>query len=404
MAFDKVEKKEKPKLNLASLQEKMSYSSSISFYKTGSIVLDAIMGGGMPEGGFIELCSPSGVGKSTTMLHICRTMCDENRKVLYMDVEGGVNPNSLTSFGLDPHIYDSKLNPNGNFILLNPSTYSDAQELMDFALDEKSGVKMIVIDSITFLLPTKRLDSDVEGVQIAIDAVTTTNFLKKYNAECMRKKVSVWLVNQMRTTIDSRTGGNVKSAGGLALEHTCQVRIKLRKKQALTKTVTTNISKEVVPYGSVVVAEAFKNRFAPPNRKMDMAVYFGRGISNIHTYKEMLQSKGLIKQGGAGYFKVNLYEGMEPVSLRSAAAVDGYLSENIAQVQSLIDSFGGISILSDEEQTSRISKEMPKGNSVVLSSQREVFIGEDEEVEILPGEGSDESLEPLSSITTEEED
>ena len=374
----------KSKLSAADLNNRMNYVKNATFCTTGSVVLDALMGGGMPEGGFIEMFSPSGIGKSTCALHISRSLCESGKKVIYMDVEGGLNPRSLSSFGLDAHLYDDVDNPEGKMMLLNASTYEEAEEVMEYALEPDNEIACIVIDSITMLLPSNRLEKGVEEVKIAVDASIMTNFLKKYSAICNKKKLTVFFINQVRTTIDTRTGARVEGAGGMALKHLMQVRIKLRKKQALTKTVESNMGKDIVPFGAVLEATCIKSRYGFGERKTELVVYFGKGISNLYTFKDLLETKGMIKQGGAGWYTSYLYEGEDPLKHRNLAALEMYLKENYTQVVALVDSFGGVSIESEEEIQSRMSHGKTHlltpptiNNDVVLKEGDEISVKDD---------------------------
>ena len=120
------------------------------FIRTGSIVLDALLGGGVPRGTFILWSSGAGIGKSTAALHICRSYCSQGLKVLYLDYEGGVNDNQLRGIGVSRFMYDPKKNPSGNLFIFRAYTFADAEEFLDSLLDE---VDLVVFDSITAMLP-----------------------------------------------------------------------------------------------------------------------------------------------------------------------------------------------------------------------------------------------------------
>ena len=63
----------------------------IEFLDTGSIILNMVMGGGLPLQKFIEIYSASGYGKSTIVLSICKYLCKQGHKVVYIDAEASID-------------------------------------------------------------------------------------------------------------------------------------------------------------------------------------------------------------------------------------------------------------------------------------------------------------------------
>ena len=52
--------------------------------KTGMSELDRVLGGGLVSGSVVLLAGEPGIGKSTLLLQICKTLATEGRKVLYV--------------------------------------------------------------------------------------------------------------------------------------------------------------------------------------------------------------------------------------------------------------------------------------------------------------------------------
>ena len=77
---------------LEGYKEKYGLKSD-EFVKSGSIILDMVVsnGRGLPLNKFIEVASDSGLGKSTMVLHAMKSACDQGHRVVYLDVEGGLN-------------------------------------------------------------------------------------------------------------------------------------------------------------------------------------------------------------------------------------------------------------------------------------------------------------------------
>jgi predicted ATP-dependent serine protease len=92
--------------SLKELSETYKSISKTEFVKSGSVVLDALLGGGIPKGVFILWSAANGCGKSTGALHVSRSYCLQGKHVLYLDVEGGVNDSQIDGMGLREFLWD----------------------------------------------------------------------------------------------------------------------------------------------------------------------------------------------------------------------------------------------------------------------------------------------------------
>lgn len=105
----------------------------------------------------------------------------------------------------------------------------------------------------------------------------------------------------------------------------------------------TASGKQAVPYGSEATVWTIKNRYARPFVPLDITVLFGRGVSNIASYRDWLIRNELIVQGGGGYFTIKVDGGEEKV--RGYAAVDSWVGENIKKVKEIIQEGGGFELV-----------------------------------------------------------
>jgi RecA/RadA recombinase len=126
---------------------------------TGVAPLDLVLGGGLPSGTYVELASAPGVGKTTMVLYACRRLCDSGHKCVYLDHEQGVNASQLDGIGLTKHLQSGE-NPDGLFVLLQPCSYEDTEEILDVLLLDPTVV-LVVIDSITMIYPEKLREKSV---------------------------------------------------------------------------------------------------------------------------------------------------------------------------------------------------------------------------------------------------
>lgn len=362
-----------------SLSEKYKSIGKAEFVRSGSVALDAILGGGIPKGVFILWSAENGCGKSTGALHISRTYCMQGKRVLYLDYEGGVNENQLDSMGLKSYLYDTDTNPSGLFILYQVQTYKDAETILDEIM---SDVDLVVIDSMTAILTEKVKGASSEDVLPGIDSRVMSTFLKKYKAEAVRNGTTWIMINQIRTKIAMGYGQQThdEEAGGNALKFYPDIRLQMKRayKGVLERNEETATGIQKVPFGAICTVWAVKNRYARPNIPLNMAVLYGRGIDNSFAYADFLTYRGCIKQNGAWY-TIKMNEHNEKVNGQSK--VIEWINENKDEVRTFIDSQGGYKLLMDEEQSIDIMGDAAVGDVYAEAMIEGDFNGSEETVD-----------------------
>ena len=106
-------------------------------YHTGMEELDRVLGGGIVPGAAILVCGDPGIGKSTVLLQMCRTL-EEHLQVLY--VSGEESPRQIK-------LRANRLGVTGERVLLTAAT--DAEQIRETILENKPDI--VVVDSIQTL-------------------------------------------------------------------------------------------------------------------------------------------------------------------------------------------------------------------------------------------------------------
>ena len=106
-------------------------------YHTGMEELDRVLGGGIVPGAAILVCGDPGIGKSTVLLQMCRTLEDDLR-VLY--VSGEESPRQIK-------LRANRLGVTGERVLLTAAT--DSEQIRETILENKPDI--VVVDSIQTL-------------------------------------------------------------------------------------------------------------------------------------------------------------------------------------------------------------------------------------------------------------
>lgn len=281
------------------------YSIADVMDPTGIIALDVVLGGGVTRGDMLEISSPSGVGKSTVVLTVVKNFLAKGKKCAYLDAEKGVKPGMLENMGL---LKQASCKVGEPFLFLAPTTFVDVEDMLRSILDPSSGYSMIVIDSITAVMPSKLREKALEEIEIGLQARLQSAFLQKYKP-CLRETgISMWLVNQMRADIDvkggpaSRNKPTEDSAGGNAMRFYPDVRLRMEAGQSLRREEVTVLGPKDVIYGNSAWIWAIKNRQERPEIKVPLPVLFGRGVSNIMTMRDLLTLSGVVTGGSGGFY------------------------------------------------------------------------------------------------------
>lgn len=270
---------------------------------TGIDCLDTILRNGPEEGDLICLASKQGGGKSTMLLQLSKHYIETyGMKVLYIDVERGVKSEILDNMGLSQYI-------GSQFWISNTiSTYSDAQAVLDEILESNEEWGMVVIDSITQLVPTKMIEVEVESQQMALKARAMTAFIDKYRGALANKNIITFVVAQYRKNLNQSFHGasEYNTAAPMSLNHAADVILHITTSQSKERKIfacaeTANGVQEV-GVGATHYLWAEKNKHNVPYIKVNFPVVYGQEISNFEYLRRLIEDKKLYVRSGVSWY------------------------------------------------------------------------------------------------------
>jgi len=260
-------------------------------YKTGIYGLDTALNGGLPIGKIVGIGSEKGVGKTTLLIHACCNIIElYNKKVIYLDVEGGVTPELLNSMGFDNLLFTPNENPEGKFILLRPSTIQEiAKIIKTFSSDPEVGV--IVIDSENVVIDGEMIKKDDLGMSdksLGSDTRMWSKMSKPLTYLISKSKACLVLVRQARITFKGFKA--IKSAsGGNATKHMSSVELWCELDSYISDNYSLTNDKENSK-GALIRLTTTKNRLTKPYSTIKLYLYYGEGISNLDSYIDWLKN------------------------------------------------------------------------------------------------------------------
>ena len=299
---------------LLAMSEKYKTNLDVQYLDSGSVIVNMVLGGGLPMGKNIEIYSNSGYGKSTITLSICRSLCKQGHKVLYIDAEGSINE-LIESMGFyrDNLVWTPE-NQDGNFIPVQISYFEDIEEILENMVpkyDDKgnptdSDIRLVVIDSVAALCPKEYRGDFGEKLSIAsakpgIVAKLMTAFCRKFNGYKTASNMSFLFINQMRDNLALSFAAKYEDnvPGGRALKYFMDVILKLNSRGIHKEKVENTLGEvQEVETEREVDIKAVKNKLTNGNIGFPLQVRYGIGISNIAAMPYILPKKRIITKDG----------------------------------------------------------------------------------------------------------
>lgn len=288
----------------------------VSVIPSGSLTLDIALGvGGYPRGRIIEVFGPESSGKTTLAIHAIAEAQKLGGIAAIIDAEHAFDPTYAQALGVD-------------ISRLWISQPDDGEQALDIAeqLIRSSAVDILVVDSVAALTPKAEIEGEMGDTQVGLHARLMSRAMRKITAAVSRSKTCCIFINQLRMKISSGyspTGPSEVTTGGNALKFYSSVRLDIRAYKQIKK------GDDVI--GKVTSVRVIKNKVAPPFRRAEFDILFGKGINRIGEIIDAATDMGILKKSGSWYSYQGNNIGQGRDAVRDLLEDNPELADEIAQ-------------------------------------------------------------------------
>ncbi len=256
--------------------------ADVTALPSGILSLDIALGiGGYPHGRIVEVYGPEASGKTTTTLHAVSSVQRRGGIASFIDAEHALDVSYANTVGVDTE----------NLLITQPDSGEKALEMTLALAQELTKGDIIVVDSVSALVPQAELDGDMGQQHMGLQARLMSQAMRKLVGAVSRSGVLVFFTNQIRMKLGIVFGNPEETTGGRALKFAASVRLDIRRKTQIKS------GEEVI--GNLTEIKVVKNKCAPPYRIAETEIRYGVGVPRALDVLLCAMNCGVVDKTGA---------------------------------------------------------------------------------------------------------
>lgn len=248
--------------------------------------------GGIPLGRLTILHGKEGCGKTTLALHIVAECQQQKGIVIYMDKEYKLDPDYARSIGVNTK----------RLLIIQPPhlerVFETTQRVIEKAKAhrEATGKRtpiLIVLDSMNAAITKAQFEGGYEDQHVAPEARVYSRLLPKLIPLVSQEDVALLWISQVRQKIGVKFGDPNDVCGGNSPKFYASMILHI-----------TNFGSEKEDGEKVankLWVEPKKNQIAPPFKKAEVQVVYGKGLDKEKSLIWIAEKLGVVKKKGSYY-------------------------------------------------------------------------------------------------------
>lgn len=264
-----------------------SPTMNIEVIPSGSLTLDLALGiGGYPKGRIVEIYGPESCGKTTLAIHAVAEAQKLGLRAAYIDAENAFDRDYAENLGVNVD----------KLLFAQPNCGEDCLEIAT-KLINSGKIGICVIDSVAALIPKAELEGDIGESRVGLQARLMSQALRKMVGIIKKNNCLCIFINQLRDKIGVMFGNPETTTGGNALKFYASIRLDVRRSTQIKdgEEATANLTK----------VKIVKNKCAPPFRKAEFEIEYGKGINRFNEIIEKAIEFDIIHKQGSWFYYEN---------------------------------------------------------------------------------------------------
>ena len=207
--------------------------------------LDVMLGGGFEKGTITQIFGAPSSGKSNVALSLAVNVAKSDKKVIYIDTEGGISIDRIKQISGEDF---SKVA--NNIIVFEPTNFleqNDTIKSIDVWLRKNhDDVDLIIVDSAVALYRVDDMNSSRLNKELGKQMGILSKIARQYD-------VAVILTNQIYSSYDDEGNNDIKAVGGTILQYWSKAIIQLERGDDINQRIATLKRHRSIPEGKQAI-------------------------------------------------------------------------------------------------------------------------------------------------------